>query len=228
MNKPKNEEEPFFKIPFAIGCIAKRESGKSYLTKYLVKYWLENKDIDYIFAVTNTGEMNKEYDYLPKDFVNARYDENFIRGIMETQKEHIKKWGLKSKKVKNVLIILDDVIGSLPPRNKTLQELYSQGRHYKISIILNIQISKNELDTVIRDNLDYFIIGHNGKRSYSNLYKELDFPENESEFQKFMHDNTIDHQFVVYNNKVIKSPDPLSRYKIIKAEGNMDKYKAKF
>ena len=184
--------------------------------------------IDYVFAITNTGEMNREYDYLPKAHVQTRYDEGFIRAVMENQKMHIKKHGLKSDKVKNVLLILDDVIGSLPPRNKTLQELYSQGRHYKISVILNIQISKNELDTVIRDNIDYFIIGHNGRRAYSNLFYELDFPGPEAEFQRFMHDNCIDHQFILYNNKVINSTDPRERFKIIKAEGKLDGYKAKF
>jgi len=123
---------------------------------------------------------------------------------------------------------LDDVIGSLPVRNKTLQELYSQGRHYKISLILNIQISKNELDTVIRDNLDYFIIGHNGKRAYANLYRELEFNGNESEFISFMTSNTVDYQFILYNNKIVKEPDPMKRYYIIKADSNIKNFKLKY
>jgi len=216
-----------FKTPFAIGCIAKRESGKSYLTKYLVKYWTEQKQFDKVFAITNTNSVNNEYDYLPEGNIFNRFEEKIISNLMELQRQAINQFGKDSKKIQRVLLILDDVIGSLPPRNKILEELYSQGRHYKISLILNIQISKNELDPTIRSNLDYFIIGYNGKRTFSNLYDEVDFPGNEQEFIRFLSDNTTDHNFVVYINKIIQEKDPRARYKIIKATGNLDNFKIK-
>jgi hypothetical protein len=146
---------------------------------------------------------------------------------MELQREAVKGNGKKKIKVQNVLLILDDVIGSLPPRNKVLEELYTQGRHYKISLILNIQIAKNELDPTIRSNLDYFIMGYNGKRTFENLYNEVDFEGNKDQFIRFMNDNTSDYNFVIYNNKVVNTKDPMARYKIIKAAGKLDDFRLK-
>jgi len=58
----EDNEEFQFKFPFLMASIAKRGSGKSFLTKYLVHNWIENGEIDEIMAFTNTNELNNEYD----------------------------------------------------------------------------------------------------------------------------------------------------------------------
>jgi len=219
-----------FNIPFAMFSVAKRETGKSYLTKYCVKNWMAEKKFDRVFVMTNTGEVNEEYNYLPKQDVIPRYNEAFIRKLMQLQKTAVAKYGKDSNKIQNVLLILDDVIGSLPAGDETMRELISQGRHYKISLIMNIQISKRELDPTMRANADYFMIGYNGKQVFANLYDELDFPGNKTEFVRFMMNNTTHHNFVIYVNsvKMLKTADPKEKYKIIRAEGDLDKFKVKY
>ena len=222
----KNNNDFEFKFPFLMASIAKRGSGKSFLTKYLVHNWVENGDIDEVMAFTNTNEMNKEYDYLKKKFIFNRYDENTMKMIMETQKKQIIK---DSKKVKNVLVIMDDVIGSLDSYSPTVRELITQGRHYKISLILNIQISKREFSTDFRKNADYFLIGYNGKDTFKSLYEEFEFQGKLPEFVNFMHENTTDFNFVLYVNKVMDTYDINKRFKIIRAEDSEEikKFKIK-
>ena len=224
MDKNNNEFE--FKFPLLMCSVAKRGSGKSFLTKYLVHNWIENGDIDEVMAFTNTNEMNKEYDYLKKKFIFNRYDENTMKMIMEAQKKQIIK---DSKKVKNVLVIMDDVIGSLDSYSPTVRELITQGRHYKISLILNIQISKREFSTDFRKNADYFLIGYNGKDTFKSLFDEFEFQGKLPEFVNFMHENTTDFNFVLYVNKVMDTYDINKRYKIIRAEDSEEikKFKIK-
>lgn len=224
-----SNDEFEFKIPFLSACIAKRESGKTFLTKYLVKYWIDNDMFDEVMAFTNTNILNKEYDYLKKKFVFNRYDETKMKNIMELQKKQILKHGKESEKVKNILIIMDDVIGSLDSYSDTVREIITQGRHYKISLILNIQISKKEFSTDFRKNTDYFILGYNGKDTFKQLYDELEFNGSLSDFIKFMHTNTIDYNFVIYINRVMKSYEVEKRYKLIKADENdeLKKFKIK-
>jgi len=210
-----NNNDFEFKFPFLMASIAKRGSGKSFLTKYLVHNWIENGDIDEVMAFTNTNELNGEYDYLKKKFIFNRYDEQTMKKIMEAQKTQIKK---NPKKVKNILVIMDDVIGSLDSYSPTVRELITQGRHYKISLILNIQISKREFSTDFRKNADYFLIGYNGKDTFRQLYEEFEFKGKLNEFVEFMHQNTTDYNFVLYVNKVMDTYDVNKRYKIIRAE----------
>ena len=169
-NTDHNDNDNIFKVPFLACCIAKRNSGKSFLTKYLVKYFIDNGQIDEVMAFTQTNDMNNEYDYLKKKYVFDRYDDDKMDKIMELQKKQIKKYGKESKKVKNILIILDDIIGSLDAYSPVIRRLITQGRHYNISLILNIQISKRELSTDFRANADIFIVGYNNRNTFKSLY----------------------------------------------------------
>ena len=222
----EDAEDFNFKFPFLMASIAKRGSGKSFLTKYLVHHWIENKDIDDVMVFTNTNEVNNEYDYLKKKFIFNRYDEKTMKKIIETQKQQIIK---HPKKTKNILVIMDDVIGSLDSYSPTVRELITQGRHYKISLILNIQISKREFSTDFRKNADYFLIGYNGKDTFKSLYEEFEFSGTLPQFIKFMHENTTDYNFVLYTNKVMQSYDINKRYSIIKAieSDELSKFKIK-
>jgi len=166
------------------------------------------------------------YDYLKKKFIFNRYDEKTMKKIIETQKQQIIK---HPKKTKNILVIMDDVIGSLDSYSPTVRELITQGRHYKISLILNIQISKREFSTDFRKNADYFLIGYNGKDTFKSLYEEFEFSGTLPQFIKFMHENTTDYNFVLYTNKVMQSYDINKRYSIIKAieSDELSKFKIK-
>ena len=215
-----------FETPFLISCIAKRGSGKSVLTKYLVRHWIGEGLFQEVFAFTNTNEVNNEYDYLKKKNILDRFDEKKLVKLMEIQKKAIKKYGKKSNKVKKILIIMDDIIGSLDKGSKALREIITQGRHYMISLILNIQISKKEISPEFKQNSDYFLVGYNNRSSYKALYDEFQFDGNLSQFCEFLHNNVTDHNFVLYINKVIDDPDIRKRYKIIKADTtDLDNFK---
>lgn len=220
-----NNNDFEFKFPMLTLCIAKRGSGKSFLTKYLVHNWIDNGDIDDVFVFTQTNEVNNEYDWVNKKRIFDRFDEKSVEKIMEAQKNQI----IKKKKVKNLLVIMDDVIGSLEVHSPIMRRIITQGRHFKISLILNIQISKKEVSPEFRQNSDYILCGYNNRSVFKNLYDELEFEGSLKDFTHFMHKNTIDYNFVLYINKVMDSYEINKRYRIIKAveSDDLDKFKIK-
>ena len=220
--------EFIFKIPFLICCIAKRESGKSVLTKYLVKFWYENNDFDEIYAFTNTNKVNNEYEYLKKSNIINRFDEKKLALLMKLQEKAIIKYKSKeNKKVKRVLLIMDDIVGSFDRNSPIMREIITQGRHYNISLILNIQIPKKEISPEFKQNSDYIIVGYNNKSAYHALYDEMAFDGKLSEFLQFMNKSVVDHNFVLYINKVMDNENIKDRYKIIRAENlnELEKFK---
>ena len=94
-----------------------------------------------IFVFSPTFESDPVYKdaKIEKDNVCDHYDESLLREIYDEQKkEKAKKRGLEP-----VLIILDDLIVSLPSNQKNyVSHLFMSGRHMNISIIILSQSYK--------------------------------------------------------------------------------------
>ena len=94
-----------------------------------------------IFMFSPTFESDPVYmdTKIEKENVYDRYDETILREIYDEQKkEKAKKRGLEP-----VLIILDDLIVSLPSNQKSyVSHLFMSGRHMNISIIILSQSYK--------------------------------------------------------------------------------------
>ena len=55
------------KIPFSMIIVSKRNSGKSYLTKHLLKMFMDEKKLfDYVVLFSSTASMTDDFDCLPK------------------------------------------------------------------------------------------------------------------------------------------------------------------
>ena len=112
--------------------IASRRSGKSHLiTHFLEEYTKKNKVQGvFLFSKTNAG-----FDGIPS---NYRYNDlNILPSIIDTQMK-VKKHNLKAKKKdiikSNIILILDDMVGSGGMsadmrKNKLLNKLAVNGRH---------------------------------------------------------------------------------------------------
>lgn len=112
--------------------IASRRSGKSHLiTHFLEEYTKKNKvDAVFLFTKTNAG-----FDGIPATY---RYkDLDILPSIIDTQLK-VKKHNMKAKKKdkikSNIIIILDDMVGSGGMSadmrsNKLLNKLATNGRH---------------------------------------------------------------------------------------------------
>ena len=95
------------KLPFSMVIVSKRNSGKSYLCKHLLKMlMMDNKLFDYCVLFSSTAHLSKDFECLPKKAIQEDFSTTKINKILEYQK--------KSKDTNNpkqCLIILDDTIG---------------------------------------------------------------------------------------------------------------------
>lgn len=147
---------------FTFICASPRGSGKSYAMKHILGKIKKRFNHAYVFSETASVQEDA-YDFVPKENLFDSYDENAMRKIFDKQKEiGARNFGLKEKdKIKNdILIVLDDVITSKEFQNsKVAKEVFVQGRHVHISIIVLLQnlSSKDGAAVLLRKNADAFM-----------------------------------------------------------------------
>ena len=155
---PEDLPENFFML-----MASKRRSGKTHLTRHILKPIKKRFKKAYLFSETAHLQIPDPYDYIPEENRFDHFDEEAINGILKSQ-NLIKQQNKKLKKhlqVPNpVLIILDDVIADKAVRSSiTLKALATQGRHSDISVICLSQTisARSGFPAVIRQNVDIFI-----------------------------------------------------------------------
>ena len=208
------------KLPFSMVVCSKRNSGKSYLTKHLLKmFMVDNKLFDYIVLFSSTAHLSNDFECLPKKSIQDEFSTTKINKILEYQR--------KSKDTKNpkqCLIILDDTIGAkIDASFKTnLDLLFSRGRHYNISIIFISQYIKNYISTTIRNNIDYLLFSVNNYNVIKIIYDLVVYDGSIKDFIKFVNEKTKNYTFLIYNNLnysdnnfyTISAPEELEKFDI--------------
>ena len=135
-----------------VGCV---RSGKSYMTKYLIKKIHRRYDVVMVFS--NTANLNHAYHWLPakKLFIVTDPDagEPMLRQFMESQKKYVEV----CLKAPRVLIIFDDFVAPYLYTNKHFCNLFLNHRHYRCSVIFNTQ-SIRYIPPSVKENLYWFTI----------------------------------------------------------------------
>lgn len=124
------------KHPFLMYITGSCGSGKSNAAKYIIKSLFFEKKIDICFIFSPTAKISSDgsYDFLPSEFIHDKLTETKIKNLMKFQK--------KSNNKHNMLIIMDDCIGSFPKNSNVLNNFLSTHRHYNISLIFISQYLK--------------------------------------------------------------------------------------
>ena len=119
-----------------ITIIAKRNSGKSYLLKYLLEYSIKNKDFNKIYVVSPTEKMNKYYsDIIPENCIFDKYEDEWVLCLIDKMGKINSGKSKESDNPTHCLIILDDCTSDVNMHQmKGLKKLYTRGRHSFISI----------------------------------------------------------------------------------------------
>lgn len=149
--------------------IGKRATGKSILIKDLLN---NNNDIAYIptkNVISCTEEYKKFYEnIIPNSTIYYNFSDEIISNIIQTSKTNIcNKNNLYSDES---LIIFDDAILTSIRNNNYIQELFVNGRNYKMTIILSMS-HPMDLSQLVISNTDYaFIFNNNINCSRRNLY----------------------------------------------------------
>jgi len=182
--------------------VAKRNSGKSYLLKYLVM--CERKKFSKIFVICPTERVNKFYSNIVSDeCIFDDYHEDWAESLIKKMTE------INSNKPnnqrKNILLIIDDCIAFMNMhQSPSLKKLFSMGRHLNISLMITTQYLKS-ISPLIRNNTDYLYVGQMNRQSIEILTTEFLLGNIEKgEFIKMYNKATKDYSFLVINCSSVK------------------------
>ena len=190
-----------------ISLIAKRNSGKSYLLRYMVK--IQKHDFDKIFIICPTNIINDFYKNITeKDNIFNEYNELWMESLINKMTDINSR--LEDVKRKNVLLILDDLVADIRFAScKSLKLLAIRGRHIGISIIMTSQYI-NTIPPIIRSNVDFTIVGNLNRKSLDLLEKESNTNLTRKEFNTLYLTSTKDYCFFCINNTNVKNINQLT------------------
>jgi hypothetical protein len=181
-----------------VALIAKRESGKSQLLRYML---LQSKrEFAKIFCICPTECVNNFYsDIIPKENIFDHYSEEWVDSLIKKMTEI--NSGKSDKESKHILLILDDCCSdSNFHQSKTLKKLATRGRHIKISLMITCQYIY-QIPPIIRNNCDYVLCGQMNQQSIQLLTQEFMMGDiSKKDFLDLYHSNTSDYGFLVINN----------------------------
>ena len=198
-----------------VGLVAKRNSGKSCLLKYLVES--ERHKFNKIYVICPTEKINRFYsDIVNDECIFDSYDEKWVDKLINKMTEINSNKSTKERK--NVLLILDDIVSDHNfHQSPTLKKLFIRGRHINIAIILTFQYL-NLIPPVARNNMDFLFCGQMNKQSVDLLMSEFISGDiSKEEFIKMYNRCTRDYNFLVINNNSVKDDDLNSIYGCVKA-----------
>ena len=138
-----------FQIDTVTMLVGRRGTGKSTILQELC-YQIRHK-IDYVVGFSPTEEVNEDLaNIVPRVLVYNEMDIPLLEDLIQVQKQ--------TRKVKdsyNLLLVFDDCgYDKKKFRNKTIGNLFKNGRHYHITIIFTMQYAK-DIGPDLRGNIDY-------------------------------------------------------------------------
>jgi len=191
-----------------IAMIAKRASGKSYLTREILYH---KRSIPSAIAISRTEKLNKFYtEFIPETFIYSEYDSEILSRIYDRQSimnQENKKRTDSGKKEKDdrLMLIMDDCMSSKGTwlKDPNILELFFNGRHHHLSFILTMQFSLG-IPPELRSNFDYIFllaedITSNRKRlyeHYAGMFPTFDI------FQQVFSELTENYGCMVINNRI--------------------------
>jgi hypothetical protein len=191
-----------------IAMIAKRASGKSYLTREILYH---KRDLPAAIAISRTEKLNTFYgEFIPDIYIYDEFDTSILTKIFARQakmNEDNKKRLENGKKPKDdrLMIIMDDCMSSKGTwvKDQNILELFFNGRHHHVSFILTMQFALG-IPPEMRSNFDYiFLLAEDFKSNRKRLYEHYAgmFPSLES-FEKVFSEITQNYGVMVIDNRV--------------------------
>lgn len=191
-----------------MAMIAKRASGKSYLTREILFHL---RHIPTTIAISRTEKLNKFYgDFIPDIYIYDQYNSEILNKIYARQERIIEDNNRRKKEGKRLkdsrlVIIMDDCMSSKGSwiKEQQISELFFNGRHYEISFILTMQYAVG-IPPEMRSNLDFiFLLAEdfisNRKKlfdHYAGMFPSFDV------FNNVFTQITCDYGVMVINNRI--------------------------
>jgi hypothetical protein len=104
-------------------------------------------------------------DFIPDAFIHSEYDSSVVESVLNRQKRKIREAKLSAKSdtgktpSNNIFIVLDDMLHDAQnwKREKTIKNIFFNGRHYNILFILTMQYPLG-ITPELRSNIDYVFV----------------------------------------------------------------------
>lgn len=191
-----------------IAMIAKRASGKSYLTREILYH---KRDIPTAVVVSKTEKLNKFYgEFIPDSYIFEDFDTSILSRIYQRQSKLnedniLRRKEGKKEKDDRIMLVMDDCMSSKGQwvKDQTISELFFNGRHYKVSYILTMQFSLG-IPPEFRSNIDYiFLLAEDIISNQKRLYDHFAgmFPTFDI-FKQVFTEITQNYGIMVINNRV--------------------------
>lgn len=190
----------------SIVMIAKRGSGKSYITRDIIYHY---RHIPGGVVIAPTDRMNSFYKYFfPDLYIHYDIKETILRKILIRQTMMIEKEKDKKKMGLRVdpsgILIMDDCLARKKAwaKDENIMEILMNGRHYKLTYILTMQTPLG-ITPDLRLNFDYiFLLKEdstiNKKKlwdNYASMFPSL------GAFEKVLSKCTEDYRSMVIDNR---------------------------
>ena len=111
--------------------ISSRNSGKSYLCRYLLLYKLRDKFDMFVVFCNNINERNKYCDIFPTPLSFSEYKPELIQELFDNNQKRERE----GKPKLDILILWDDSVGNKIKNDHQLLQTFATGRHHSISCI---------------------------------------------------------------------------------------------
>lgn len=189
---------------------SKRRSGKSVLSKAIIKNIVDKYEIDFVVLFWKTAKFNNDYDFIDKQFIfDYEEAETKIEKIMDYQK----KYKLSKKQCPNGIIVFDDII--LYRKWYKIIDLSSMGRHFNLFTIMSVQYPKMVCDTSIRNNIDMVFFNDLNYQGEEAILKSIHIPYKYNDFHDFIDKFNDNYTFILYDNC---EKDKKKRIKLVRAK----------
>ena len=160
-------------------------------------------DTFYLFSTTE--RYSKSFDCFPKQCIIDGFDLKFIKELIKAQKKRIDKYGKESPKVASILLVFDDLLGSIQTGSHEmnyLNMLFSTSRHVNVGLLVISQSCKGLTSPVIRNNADLIIWRQVNDNYLRSLYESVYWSGNFKSFMDFTKKSfkNTDFHMITYDN----------------------------
>lgn len=186
----------FFPVPGLYPIITAPGGGKTTLIQFELYKGAMSKSYDYAVVFTNTPS---DYEHIiDSKYIRTQYTDKALAELLNFQKEQ--------EEPGRMLLIFDDMVGAMNFNSPVVNMLVTQYRHYGIGVVIATQYCKKIPPTTRESCSRCFILGLNTKESFKACFES--FGQSFSDlkvFQEYVRFNTMDHNFIVINNKSLDS-----------------------
>ena len=194
-----------------IAMIAKRASGKSYLTREILYH---KRDLPTAVVISRTEKLNRFYgDFVADSFIYDNFDTDILSKIYarqgkcnEDNRSRVKDG--KKEKDDRIMLVMDDCMSSKGSwvKDQNILELFFNGRHHHVSFILTMQYAVG-IPPEMRSNFDYiFLLAEDFISNQKRLYEHYAgmFPSFDI-FKQVFAEVTQNYGVMVINNRIHSS-----------------------